>query len=98
MTDNQSPEQARDEMLKDLYTNQLASRITNIAHRLRTLADDMDREAERARRVPSQGAACGADIAHDVVHALSWAFANLSPAGVISAAAAFDREVLGGQR
>jgi hypothetical protein len=95
MTDtNDDVEQRREEMLRALYTGQLAHRIQAISARLRVLADDIEREAVRVGQTPSTGA----EIAHDVVHALTWGFANLSQAGVISAAAEYDREVLGGQR
>jgi hypothetical protein len=98
MTDSPNTEQARDGMLRELYTDQLATRIAGIAARLRSLADEIDREAERVHRVSSVRAASASNIAHDVVHTLTWGFANLHMGSLVQAAADFDREVLGGRR
>ena len=98
MTDQPSSEPTGQAIMRDLYTSQLAGRVSGIAGKLRALADDIDRKADLVRDIPTTGAKSGAEVATNVVHTVTRAFANLNLSDVVEAAAIVEREVLGGAR
>ena len=83
--------------LKQLYDDQLDSRIRSAAARYRALADKLDRLADRVPDIGTSGTVTASHLAHDAVHEVAWGSANANLAAIVTAAAEHDR-VIGADR
>jgi hypothetical protein len=69
---------------------QFGGRVAFTASRLREIADEIERVAQRISRVPSAGTTSASSLASDLMHTLMWGLANASPDGIVKAAAEYD--------
>lgn len=78
---------------REMFGGILASQLSSVAYRLRSLADQFDRFAADVPKLGSAGHACATDVAARAVHELAWGLANGSLDGIVRAAADYDKYV-----
>lgn len=78
---------------REVFGGILASQLSTVAYRLRSLADQFDRFAADVPDLDAGNDRAASDIAGRAVHALAWGLANASLDGVVRAAADYDKNV-----
>lgn len=78
---------------REMFGGILASQLSTVAYRLRSLADQFDRFAADVPTTDAPSDVRASDIAARAVHALAWGLANASLDGVVRAAADYDKYV-----
>ena len=79
-----------DRDLKSLLEDTFIARVQRSAEGLRVLADRIESEANRVKRVPTPGTPSASALAGNIMHSIMWGLANASTDAIVSAAAEYD--------
>lgn len=76
--------------MAEYYEKEFAARVKHLADRLRQLADDIERKGV----IPESGlflsAPPAADTAYEILHEITWTFANMNAIGLVTVAGNVD--------